>query len=916
MKPKSYTSLLIIILNNLYTGATIMNFSVLSLLLLLISIVSTSCSNLDVSNERSQHVQVKKDAFGISSDREREYKVTVFCHQEGANSKVSMLPKNITKSDLTIRALRNEVSEAIGNLTGDSCNLLDISLGTGPINGGWNLHTASSSKRSFSVEIKQSNPDAILELPAGFMAQDRVHNALQTTSCDGKDHSRAINLIYNTVLDFNKFRSLLAVNCETEAATFSDITITSTRFQSRDEEYIPAAERRMTITVPSEFIEDQSQPEKKLDLTKINETLENLRVWYNMETDDLFEQKKRRSLENYDNNDAMFYRFTRYHHWVAGVSAPECGGNNTGVENHEFCVLGEIPAIPGVASEFPENFGAEDTLLSLATLDQAILSNPHEVKYDRKIDCSSNNLSDDDSSYCSDKGYLFCSSSILCTIKKEESFYVSTVEFEGRTYVANPCNLSLDSFVKNGENPGFKCNLDTDFEKYAAQHLASNTLTKPEKLVLGLEKAGEFFGTLAAFILAPELTIALMSAYIVEQGVVNHESALKIAGELALAIGSLYPPIMVTEMLVGLAINIDRAVTADCSNAGADFNDSCAGIYEDVGLNLAMMAFMGREMYKSQNAESITKQHIQDIASKEEVKPLLSGHEEELDLEECKGTALTGGLALTCQISPINSENSVDSLLSKVNSEYGVDDDDFTFESDGSLKISYENSDLNSEYVSKVYFSADGAKINEMLIKEAFKGNATSSGNRVWLSQLWEVSTRDFDDIDPVLSESIAPLRSSLNEQNPIAIPSKVRQKDVVNVRSMEILGDKFLEPFIEDDDMDLARFGKNVKMARWEVHKEHLVEGLKNLGFVELPNGKWSKYYERSSENDLVDSLIKERGTNGNATDNFIQKTNQINNNKKNIVGMSLELELKKDGDEDFDEWISMYTDFVFHVN
>ena len=80
------------------------NLSILSLLFFFISFTSISCSDYGVSNKRSQRVEVKKDGYGVSSNSQG-YRVTVFCHK-GENRKVSMQPKNISKSDLTIGLLR------------------------------------------------------------------------------------------------------------------------------------------------------------------------------------------------------------------------------------------------------------------------------------------------------------------------------------------------------------------------------------------------------------------------------------------------------------------------------------------------------------------------------------------------------------------------------------------------------------------------------------------------------------------------------------------------------------------------------------------------------------------------------------------------------------------------------------------
>ena len=617
------------------------------IIIFLISVISTSCSDFETLNSRSNQAVVKKEGFSVSASSAAEYKVTIICPDN-----MNFDEFNIKHEDFTVSKLKRlEDNVWCPRPIGELPSLDDV---------------------NHSVTIQHSSDDSTeFVLPEGFIRPNGISFSIsQETFCTKNGSTQTtkwgVNVvdIQNDILDFYEYRKTLREGIEKYRCKDGTISYGDLIFGGGFVSEVEGA-NRMHVVIPPNFIDYNQVSEPTLDLTLAYEKVRNFNTWYNkvLGDDESFERKKRIALDNYNDEEASYYRFTRYHHWVAGNSEPSCAGvTPPGLEKKEYCVLGEGFVGADYVAEWGEGFGFEETLLTLADIGSPSLGDA-EVDFEREIDCSlgnAANLSQSDQDFCNDsnnwpciinQGIPSCSRNLPMTIPDKKQ--VNTVTFEGKTYLANRCYLSLEDFTKKGDDPQFRCDMGTAFEEYAAQHVASNSLSTPEKFILGLDKAGKFFGTLAAFIAAPELTVTLMAAHILEKGIVNHESALKIAGELALAIGSLYPPILVGEMLVGLAINIERVATADCDNT-ADFNQSCAGIYEDLGLNLAMIGIIVGKSYLTDSVP-LTRQHLQVGATREETKPLLSDdHLEKLGLKEkdtCEsnGAGLVGGFSLTCR---------------------------------------------------------------------------------------------------------------------------------------------------------------------------------------------------------------------------------------------------------------------------
>ena len=958
------------------------------------------------------------------------------------------------------------------------------------------------------------------------------------------------------------------------------------------------------------------------NLQKVKNLTDKFKEWYHNALD-----YERRAANNFMNQDAILYRFSRNFHFTGDPHNSENIDRNDGCipripgksyhgEHNERCTLTWIDEGDGVVQRNDaqtNSYSPESMFITIDDLekrDSNLSIRSAEANYQRPTDCAYfSNLSDNDKEYCTQNPQCItpigeaipsCGHNVS-TVQKPEKFNVKVVTYKGKDYVANPCHLRLNSFIKNQENyPSVSCDLDDNLEKRAIQQLASNDLSFGDEFLLGTEKLGKAIAMLASFAYAPELSITLLSIYIAAEGVTEHESALKIIGEVLLSISSLYPPVMVVELL--MAIHTSMYKVAECDMNAAYFDDRCDGAIEDLVLNLGMLAFMGKGMFKSDHTTTSLdlENGINEVgnATKEELEPLLEEYKKKSEEDDCINSNRRRGLA-TCpidrdaltrnaktdagmlraraikykdltilgsgrnttkgerleqfksfmqnekfkfvlsldddigrvedllradpsikhEIVPIEdyatlkseqvikildflklaSESAPDAkmwihcgygggrtgevlsliklwerslnieltndftmseeidaldsgevedddgndklnvskqvkkeitalreyekrfnrdkeefsvekqiqvntleiftrllylasiytgpsddfsnllrntfninvpgkiseldytewwgfgkddvdeatdlikrlkernpnqatkntiitnLIGDVNTEYGVDDTNFTLDDDDLIEVEYKNENLKSDYTTQFELSDDGKTIQEMTIDEAFKGQASSSGNRVWLSKLWEISSRKFD--DQALSDKLSSLQSSLNPDNPISVPERIKHDTVVNVISAEILGKELLDPlvtegFLGEDEKDLYRWissKRGTNMARWEVHRDHLIAGLESKGF-QFSNGKWYKSFERVGDQtlpDLVNSLIIERGSNGNATENLINKTNSINNSQKEITGVTLGLELEEPGEgiELEEGWITVYPDLIFHV-
>ena len=391
-----------------------------------------------------------------------------------------------------------------------------------------------------------------------------------------------------------------------------------------------------------------------LDLSLTNEKANAFRDWYNNRAT----EKEKLAADNYGNTEPIFYRLSRnYHHLGNRDAQLRCDPNGHHKPFHtydDFCILSypegtnfiDHPIDPTDRGTPAIQDGNSPSLL--IHIDDLTLTNITDtiVKFDREIHCTNATLeyvSQEDYDYCQENPPTHtCHGGICLPVnpKKEESFPVKTannlvdyregIYHTNHKYLLNPCHLRLGDFIENGTDPQIKCDMDVEFEKFASKQVASNMPDSTEKWILGVAEFGEFVGAMAAFAVAPQTSIAVMAAFTVGKGIVEHESPVQVIEELALLIGSLYPPIMFLEMSVGLLFSLEAAL--DCKNHPLDFAQSCAGAYENLALNLGMMAFMGGQMYK--HSEPITEQHLSEVLNETgETKPLLK-EEDKSSIEE------------------------------------------------------------------------------------------------------------------------------------------------------------------------------------------------------------------------------------------------------------------------------------------